>query len=62
MFFILDFINWPNFIAWMHLLLEMLGNMWIATVRFPGCDVIIFEINLSSEAVFLHDQKFKTKI
>ena len=25
----------------------MLGNMFIATVSFPGCDVMDFEINLS---------------
>ena len=28
------------------LLLEILGNMFIALVWFPGCDIINFEINL----------------
>ena len=27
-------------------LLKIMGNMCIATVNFPGCDVINFEINL----------------
>ena len=30
----------------MALLLEILRNMCIAIVYFPGCDVIIFEIKL----------------
>ena len=32
MFFILCSINWPSFIAWLLLLLEILGNMYIAIV------------------------------
>ena len=57
-------INWPNFIIWSPLILEILGNMCIATVFFRGCDVINFEINfyLSNQAVILHAQKLKTKI
>ena len=40
------FINWPNFIAWSPLLLEILSN--IATIIYcPVCDVINFEIDLS---------------
>ena len=31
-FFMLYFINWPNFIAWLLLLLKILGNMCIAIV------------------------------
>ena len=31
-FFLLYFINWLNFIAWLHLLLEILANMCIAIV------------------------------
>ena len=31
---------------WLHLLLEILDNMYIAIVCTPGCDVINFEINL----------------
>ena len=46
MFLILHSINWPNFIAWLPLLLEILGNMYITTVCYPGCNVIKFEINL----------------
>ena len=38
MFLMLYFINWPKFIAWLPLLLEILDNI--------GCDVINFEINL----------------
>ena len=37
--------NWTNFIVRLPLLLEILGNMWIAIVYFPGCDVMNFEIN-----------------
>ena len=46
MFFMLHSVNWPTFIAWLFLLLEILGNMCIAIVCFPDCDVINFEINL----------------
>ena len=46
MFFMLLSINWPNFIARLPLLLEILGKMYITTVCYPGCDVIKFEINL----------------
>ena len=38
--------NWPNFIVWMPLLLEILVNMCTAIVCLPGCGVIKFEINL----------------
>ena len=37
-FFVLYSINWPNFIVWLLLLLEIL----------PCCDVILFEINFIS--------------
>ena len=40
-------IYWPSFIVWLRLLLEILGNVYIAIVCFPGCDVINFEINVS---------------
>ena len=46
MFLMLYSINWPNFIVWLSLLLEILGNMCIAIVCWPGCDVINFKINL----------------
>ena len=65
-------INWPNFIAWLPLLLDKMVECWInvwlngwvfgydlnefeshcshlmfiAIVRWPGCDVINFEITL----------------
>ena len=46
MFLMLYSINWPNFIVWLPLLLEILGNMCITIICSPGCDVIKFEINL----------------
>ena len=46
MYILLYFINWPNFILWVPLLLEIFGEMCIAIVCFPGCDVMNFEINL----------------
>ena len=47
MFFMLYSINWPNFIVWLALLLEILGNICITIVCQKDCDVIKFEINLS---------------
>ena len=47
-FLMLYSINRPNFIVWLPLLLEILGNLCIAFVCFSGCDVITFEINLIS--------------
>ena len=46
MFHMLYSINWPNFIAWLPLLLEILVNTCIAIVCWPRCDVIDFQINL----------------
>ena len=46
MFLMLYSINWPNFILWIPLLLQILGNIYIRIVCQPGCDVINFEINL----------------
>ena len=47
MFFMLYSLNWQNyFIAWSYLPLEILGNICIAVVCFPGCDETKFEINL----------------
>ena len=45
-FFMLYSINWPNSIAWLPLILEIMSNMFIAIVCFPGFDVINFDINL----------------
>ena len=39
-------INWPNLVAWLPLLPEILVSMCIAIACFPGCGVIDFEINL----------------
>ena len=47
MFFILYSINWPNFIVWLPVILELLDNIFIEIICFPGCDVINFEINLT---------------
>ena len=46
MFLMLYSINCPKFIVWLPLLLEILGNMCISIVSFPGCDVICFVNNL----------------
>ena len=45
-FLLLYSINWPNVIVWLPLLCEILGNMCIAIVSKPGCDVMNFEVNL----------------
>ena len=46
MFLVLYFLNWPSFLFWLSLLLEILGNICIANACFPSCDVINFETNL----------------
>ena len=46
MFLMLYSINWPNFFVWLPLFLEILGNMSIAIVCYPGCAIIHFKINL----------------
>ena len=46
MFLMLYHVNWTNFITWLLLLLEILGNMCIAIACFAGCDVINFQTNL----------------
>ena len=49
-------IDLPNFIAYFPLLLEILGNICIAILCYPGCEVMDFEINLIFliEPFFLH--------
>ena len=42
---VLHSFNWPKLIFWLPLLLEILYNMRITIVCWPGCDVIKFEIN-----------------
>ena len=63
-FILLYSMNWPNFIAWLPLLCEILGNMCIAIVCKPGSDVMNFEVNLIflKKPLFLHDQKVMTKM
>ena len=39
-------INWPNFLVWLPLILEILINICIAIAIESGCDVKNFEINL----------------
>ena len=39
--------NWPNFIVWLPLLLEILGNMRIVITCCPVCGVMNFQINHS---------------
>ena len=46
-FVTLHFIKWPNLIAWLPLLLEILGNMYIIVICCPVCDILSFEINHS---------------
>ena len=50
--------------GWLPLLCEILGNMFIVIVCWPGWDVINFEINLVFliKPFFLDDQKFKANI
>ena len=47
MFFVLYSINWPNFLARLSLLLEILVNMCVAIVCLPGWDVNNFEVDLT---------------
>ena len=46
------------------LLCEILGNICIAIVCEPGCDVMNFEVNFNFliKPFFLHDQKGMTKM
>ena len=46
LFLMLYSINWPNVIAWLPFLLEILGNMCIAIVCKPDCGVIDFKFSL----------------
>ena len=54
-------IDWSNFIVRFPLLLEILGNMCIAIVCFPDCDIINFEINIISVIKFLYMTKKSRK-
>ena len=46
-FLMLYSINWSNVIVWLSLLLEILGNICIAIVYYPGCGVWILKLTLS---------------
>ena len=46
-FLTLYFINLPNFITWLSLLYDILGNKCLIVNCRPVCDVIKFEINHS---------------
>ena len=56
--------TWPDFIAWVPLLREVMGIMCIAIVSWPGYDIKNFEINLMIQIkpFLLHDRKVTTKI
>ena len=55
-------INWPDFIAWLFLLLEILVNMCIQIVNQVVTSQIL-KLTLSFwSSRFPHDQKVKTKI
>ena len=66
MFLLLCSINCPNFMIWLPLLCERLGNMCIGIVCKPGCDFMNFEVSLIFlfKLFFLHDHNvaIKTKI
>ena len=44
-FLMLNFINWPNAIAWLPLLLELLGENMYCNYFCPVCDITNFEIH-----------------
>ena len=62
-FLLLYYINWPNSIFWLSLLCEIFGNMCIAIICKPVCDVMNFEVKLVFliKPFFLQDQKVVTK-
>ena len=55
--------NWTNFIVWFPLLSAILGNMCIAIVYKPRCNVMNFKLNLNFliKLFFLHDKEAVTK-
>ena len=63
MFLLLYSINWPNFTAWLPLLLDILGKRSVAIVFLSGSGLKDFEINLIFliELFFVHDQKVMRK-
>ena len=61
--FLLYSINWPNFIVWLLLLREVLGNMGIVTDNYAGYYILNFEIKIIFliKPFFLHKQKSRDK-
>ena len=53
-FILLYSINWPNFTAWLILLREILCNICITIVCYPGCDVMNIEINGATKSHFMY--------
>ena len=55
--------TYPNFIVWLLLLFEILGNICIAIIYYPVCDVMGLEINFIFliEPFFPHYQNVMTK-
>ena len=64
LFLLLSSIARKNFIVWLLLFWEILGNMYIVIACWLGCDIINFGINLVflTKPSFLHNQKVKTII
>ena len=62
-FLLLCYLNWRSFIVWLSLLYEILGNTCIGIVCKPGCDVMNFEVTLTSliKLLSLHDQNVPTR-
>ena len=51
-------INWPNFIVWLPLFLDLLSKMCIVSICCPVCDVMNFKINRSFLIkLFFHKNK-----
>ena len=53
--------NRQNLIVSLPLVFEISGNIFTAIFCLPGCEFIHFESYLYHRAVFLHDQKVRTK-
>ena len=55
-------VNCPKFIVWLPLPLEYWATCVLQLFSFLSLEIINFEIMLSNQAVFIHDQKFKTNV
>ena len=56
-FLIQYFITWPNFIAWLSLLLWILGNKCIVIICCQICNVLNFEISFPIKPFFYATKK-----